>query len=145
MHVLLLALCTLLGVPSTPARVRILDAIEQATIDEREASLLVVFAWYESRFREHPEPVSWDARADVAHGPWQLWGAHGHDTLESQARAWLAQLHEGQRACPGSPLAPISGGCLVPAARRLGERREREAERLRAQAELDVAMKGSAP
>lgn len=133
MRALLLSLCALLGVPSTPARTKILAAIASATTDAHEAALLVVFAKYESDFSLHPEPLSWDARADVAHGTWQLWGAHGFDSVATQAKAWIWLYHAGQRSCD-VPLAPICGGCRSKSARRIAVAREAEAARLEREA-----------
>lgn len=127
MKALLLALVALLGV-RTPDTARILAAIESATTDEHEAALLVVFAKHESGFLERPRPTSWDARAGLANGPWQLHGAAGRAPLATQARAWLYLLHEGARVCPEAPAAPLSGGCL--AGRRIADAREVEARAL---------------
>jgi hypothetical protein len=141
LHALLLAAAELLSVPATSSRAGALDAIEFATKDPREAVLMLVVAKAESDVQEHPRPQSWDARAGKANGLWQLWGPDGLKSPREQAVAWLALYHDGVRVCPASPLAPLSGGCLVPAARRLGERRERQAEQLQAAAELDVALR----
>jgi hypothetical protein len=129
LHDLLLAFVTLLGVHSTDTG-KILAAIEAATSDPREAARLVVLAEHESRFREHPEPASWDARADLAHGPWQLHGAMGLAPLSQQARAELYLIHEGERICPDSPLAPLAGGCRVRAARRMADALDARAREL---------------
>jgi hypothetical protein len=72
----------------------IADAIDAATADDRLRATLVVYAWEESRFGTLA-PSSWDARADIAHGPWQLWGPAGHLDLRTQARAWLWRLQRG--------------------------------------------------
>jgi hypothetical protein len=55
-------------------------------------------------------------------GVWQLQTEAGKADLLTQARAWREMLHEGQRLCPESPAAPISGGCTG-AGRRLADRR----------------------
>jgi hypothetical protein len=54
-------------------------------------------------------------------GVWQQRSASGRGDLPTQARAWLALLHEGARVCPASPAAPLSGGCV--AARSTADRR----------------------
>jgi hypothetical protein len=126
---LLLAFVALLGVRSPDTR-PILAAVETATSDPREAARLVVLAEHESRFREHPNPSSWDARADLAHGPWQLHGAMGLAPLPQQARAELYLIHEGERICPDAPLAPLAGGCHVAAARRMSDKLDERAREL---------------
>jgi len=126
---LLLAFVALLGVRSPDTR-PILAAVETATSDPREAARLVVLAEHESRFREHPNPASWDARADLAHGPWQLHGPMGLAPLPQQARAELYLIHEGERICPNAPLAPLAGGCHVAAARRMSDKLDEQAGEL---------------
>jgi hypothetical protein len=132
-HALLLTFVSLLGVRS-PDTQAILAAIEAATSDPREAARLVVLAEHESRFREHPNPSSWDARADLAHGPWQLHGAVGLAPLAQQARAELYLIREGERICPDAPLAPLAGGCRVKAARRMSDSMDARARELVAKA-----------
>jgi hypothetical protein len=61
-------------------------------------------------------------------GVWQLRSASGRADLPTQARAWLALLHEGARICPASPAAPLSGGCV--AARTTADRRATKARTL---------------
>jgi hypothetical protein len=61
-------------------------------------------------------------------GVWQLRSASGRADLPTQARAWLALLHEGARVCPQSPAAPLSGGCV--AARSTADRRASKARSL---------------
>jgi hypothetical protein len=70
-------------------------AVDAATDDDRLRAVLVVYAYAESRWRLHPRAESWDARAGLARGPWQLWGAVGGMPLEVQARAWLANVEGG--------------------------------------------------
>jgi hypothetical protein len=128
-HALLLTFAALLGVQS-PDTAPILAAVEAATSEPRQAARLVVLAEHESRFRQHPNPWSWDARADLAHGPWQLHGAAGLGPLAQQARAELFLIHEGERICPDAPLAPLAGGCSVRAARRIAEKLDARASEL---------------
>jgi hypothetical protein len=137
LHALLLAFISLLGVHSSDTG-KILAAIETATSDPRDAARLVVLADHESNFREHPNPASWDARADLAHGPWQLHGAMGLAPLAQQARAELFLIREGERICPDAPLAPLSGGCHVGAARRMAEKMDARARELVAKANGDA-------
>lgn len=73
----------------------IASAIDHATDDDRLRAVLVVYAWSESSWMRNPHPWSWDARAGIAHGPWQLWGASGLATLDEQARTWLRLVQRG--------------------------------------------------
>lgn len=70
---------------------RIASAIDDATGDDRLRAVLVVYAYHESRWQVRPAPSSWDARAGVARGPWQLWTG-GTLTLRDQARVWLSDV-----------------------------------------------------
>jgi hypothetical protein len=56
-------------------------------------ALLTLYAWKESEAKEHPRPQSWDAKAGVSCGPWQMRCAMtSHMTLTAQARWWLHEL-----------------------------------------------------
>lgn len=82
------------GACLTTAAHRIAWAIDTATDSDELRAQLVVAAWHESGFREHPEPQSWDAHAGIAKGPWQLW-IGGDGPLISQARGWLWMAQRG--------------------------------------------------
>ncbi len=71
-------------------------------------------------------------------GVWQQPAAVGRADLATQARAWLALLHEGARICPQSPAAPLSGGCA--AGRSLADKRASKALRLLDEARKAVAL-----
>jgi len=94
-----------------------------------EAAVMAQWAWHESRLSLHPKPFSWDSKAGVSCGPWQERCATLPPTLVGQAVAWLALAHDGERTCPASPLAPLSGQCGG-AARRLADRRVAEVLRI---------------
>jgi hypothetical protein len=118
---------------------RIADAIQAAVTADAEAPVFgsrdedaAVMAYYALR-------ESWLSSSAVgdggrSFGVWQLRSASGRADLETQARAWLALLHEGARICPASPAAPLSGGCT--AARSTADRRA-----TRAHALLEAAKK----
>jgi hypothetical protein len=67
-------------------------AVDAATDDDRLRAVLVVYAHRESHWTVRPRPWSWDARAGVARGPWQLWGPAGSLGLTGQASAWLSSV-----------------------------------------------------
>ena len=90
---------------------------------------------------------SWLAKGAVgdhgrSFGVWQEPAITGRADVLTQARAWLIVLHEGQRICPESPAAPLSGGCNV--ARGLANRRVARARALLAQVRQALAP-ASAP
>jgi hypothetical protein len=87
-----------------------------------EAAAMVRWVWGESRFRRDPNPESWDARAKISCGAFQLRCKDLPETLYGQAQAWLVLAHVGAQWCPQSPLAPLSGACGG-AAQRLAEGR----------------------
>ena len=99
---------------------------ERYPVDPRAcAALVLVYAWHESRWQAHPDPVSSDAVADISCGLLQLpcrWlridDYHWHTTAW-EARAWLALLRRGT-------LAGLSGGGR--AGERLARVREGEAQ-----------------
>jgi hypothetical protein len=45
------------------------------------------YAAKESGYQRHPKAVSWDARAGISRGPWQLWNCKTDDVY-AQARDW---------------------------------------------------------
>ncbi len=61
-------------------------------------------------------------------GVWQQAPERGRADVLTQARAWLALLHDGARTCPASPAAPLSGGCV--SARGIADRRVARARAL---------------
>ena len=69
-------------------------AIDAATDDDRLRAVLVVYAVAESHLRLDPAPMSWDARAGLARGPWQMWSSHDLP-LAVQARTWLRWVQAG--------------------------------------------------
>jgi hypothetical protein len=99
--------------------------VEPAVFGSREedAAVMAYYALRESW-------LSHDAVGDGGRsfGVWQMRTASGRADLPTQARAWLALLHEGARLCPASPAAPLSGGCV--AARSTADRRAIKAHSL---------------
>ena len=61
----------------------------------QDAVLLAVYAAHESGLRMHPPAESWDARARVSCGAWQLRCSLTRGTLEEQARTWLRLARTG--------------------------------------------------
>lgn len=59
-----------------------------------DAALLAVYARLESGGRVHPQPWSWDARAGVSCGPWQM-PCGIRASLRGQAATWLRWVAEG--------------------------------------------------
>jgi hypothetical protein len=90
MLALVIQLCALLGYmhPS----VAIVQAIADASATSEDAALLVVYGVHESGLNEHPEPVSWDARAGVSCGFLQL-RCSLSSTSAADARTWIANVH----------------------------------------------------
>jgi hypothetical protein len=112
--------------PRLPDAPQIAAAIETAVTTDAEPPVFgsreedaAVMAYYALR----ESWLSHDAVGDGGRsfGVWQLRSASGRADLGTQARAWLALLHEGARICPASPAAPLSGGCT--AARVTADRR----------------------
>lgn len=128
--------------PRLPDAPQIAAAIDAAVSQDAEPPVFgsreedaAVMAYYAIR-------ESWLARNAVgdggkSFGVWQLRTPSGRADLGTQARAWLALLHEGARICPQSPAAPLSGGCV--AARTTADRRATKARRL-----LETAKKALA-
>lgn len=73
---------------------------------ETEAAVAAYWALRESWLRR--EVVGDGGRS---FGVWQEPRFVGKGPLRAQATYWLRLLHEGQRICPASPAAPLSGGC----------------------------------
>jgi hypothetical protein len=68
----------------------VVDAIVQEAATPEEAALLATYALHESAAQETPVPTSWDARAGVSCGPWQLRCALVRGaTVRYQAHLWL--------------------------------------------------------
>jgi hypothetical protein len=89
---------------------------------------------------------SWLAKGAVgdhgrSFGVWQEPAITGRADVLTQARAWLVTLHEGQRICPASPAAPLSGGCN--AARSLANRRVARARALLNQVRQTLTASGA--
>jgi hypothetical protein len=130
------------GAPRLPDAAPIAAAIDAAVSHDAEPPVFgsreedaAVMAYYALR-------ESWlnhDAVGDGGRsfGVWQLRSASGRGDLPTQARAWLALLHEGARLCPQSPAAPLSGGCV--AARSTADRRATKARSLLESAKKTLA------
>jgi len=130
------------GAPRLPDAAPIAAAIDAAVSHdakppvfgsrEEDAAVMAYYALRESW-------LSHDAVGDGGRsfGVWQLRSASGRGDLPTQARAWLALLHEGARVCPESPAAPLSGGCV--AARLTADRRAIKARRLLESAKKTLA------
>jgi len=75
------------------------------TSHAEDLAALAYLAYRESSLRAR-------ARGDrgLARGPWQLHGACGLRSLDTQARCELAMLHAGAARC-AEPLAILWGGC----------------------------------
>jgi hypothetical protein len=97
-----------------------------------DAALLFEYARRESHFQLAPRAYSWDAKAGLAHGVWQLHGPAGLASVGGQARAWLRMLREGARLHPETPSAIMWG--LSPRGIRGAQMRELEAAELLRQA-----------
>lgn len=112
----------------SPDAPRIADAIAFAVEAEKvpasgeshavDASLLAVYAKRESDLSEHPTPFSWDAKAGLSKGTWQLrsYLVDGR-SLRAQAATWLGSLRAAGLA-KGIDSSPTR------AAHRLAEARE---------------------
>jgi hypothetical protein len=100
-----------------------------------DLAVMAKYAKDESDVRAHPghwvDPRTGKAVDPIAQGPWQTHRLGPDATPLEYARDWLAQLHDGARVCPASPLAPLSGSCLL--ARPLADRRAKKARELLAQ------------
>jgi hypothetical protein len=99
MIALVLTLCFLLGYRTPP--MRIVHAIADAAQTAEDAALLVVYGVHESGLSEHPRAWSWDARAGVSCGPWQL-RCTLSSTPEADARTWLANVRRAGLAAVDS-------------------------------------------
>lgn len=115
------------------------DAIEKAVLGdgrpaiggskEFEAALEAVYAKEESGVQRRPKPMSWDARAGISCGMWQmpcqivknldLWG---------QAKFWLYMMRMALAACPPwTHGAMMCGSCYAGAPQRMANFRWRTA------------------
>lgn len=91
---------------------------------EGDAALAAVYAEAESGVWQHPKPLSWDARAGVSCGVWQMPCAFVRShTLREQAIHWLQMMHAAVRACPAHPGAMLCGSCTAGAPRRMARTR----------------------
>jgi hypothetical protein len=72
---------------------------------------LLVMAGEESRFQLHPQGESWDARANVAQGPFGEWYGGEARTASwiSATRHYLQTVVTATRACPEEPIAMLAG------------------------------------
>lgn len=91
----------------------VVDAIAAAAESPLEASELAVYAWLESSGKTHPRAFSWDARAGVSCGPWQLRCSLSRTPAED-AKQWIA-------------IVRAHGLVAVDGSRSRAERRERQA------------------
>ena len=108
---------------------------------EEDAAVMAYYAVRESWLQAHA--VGDGGRS---FGAWQQRAAAGRADVTTQAKAWLALLHEGARVCPANAAAPLSGGCMV--ARTLADKRVARARKLldqarRALEEPELAATGS--
>ena len=85
------------------------DAAPVYDSQELEAGAMARWAFEESGVRLHPRPYSWDSKAGIANGVWQIHGPAGRADLGTQAAAWLRLAHAGV-GCK-NPIAPLSGQC----------------------------------
>jgi hypothetical protein len=79
----------------------VVDAISLAAETTEDAALLAVYAWHESQGRVAPPAASWDARALVSCGAWQL-RCSLHGTALDDARTWLALVRRAGLAAVDS-------------------------------------------
>ena len=108
------------------------DGAPKGWSPELAASALLVSAWDEGRWCYHCKRG--DGGRSVT--TWQIKSrdeAHAR-ALESNdvfaARTALAIIRIGAEQCPGHELAPYAGGCNVPRARAMSDRRMRQARAL---------------
>jgi hypothetical protein len=120
-----------------PRNTAIEDAIVTAVAEDAdrgyvdyglEAAAMAFWSAKESGNQDTPPPSSHDAWAGRSCGFLQEDCSTLPRTLLGQARKWLWLVHQGQRVCPESPLAPLSGGCS--GARTMVERRMMELGRI---------------
>ena len=89
MNSLALSLAIAMGHTATQEVRVIASALERACQGDTSCVLDgAVYAERESAWQLTPRPWSWDAKAGLSHGPWQLWGQHG--AVDEQARAWVS-------------------------------------------------------
>lgn len=123
---------------ATPAAPAISEAIAIAVMEDasnapvmgshaEDAALLARIVLEESNVQTLPRPVSWDSKAGLACGAFQLHCSEMPATLVGQARMALWYLHRGKASCPENPAAPYLGGsgrrCFAGLARRIADRR----------------------
>lgn len=106
------------------------------TSREEDASVMAYYALRESWLRK--DVVGDGGRS---FGVWQEQSSSGRGDVLTQARAWVALLREGAKACPESPAAPLSGGCK--AGRRVADRRVARARALLAK--VSTSLTDTAP
>lgn len=88
MNSLALSLAIAMGHTATQEVRVIASALERACQGDTSCVLDgAVYAERESAWQLTPRPWSWDAKAGLARGPWQLWNAPA--SLPDQARAWV--------------------------------------------------------
>lgn len=87
-----------------------------------DAAVMAQVVLEESNVQLDPRPQSWDAKAHVSCGAFQLPCNRLPATLTGQARMALWLLHRGRDACPDSPASSYLGGCHG-LARAIGDRR----------------------
>lgn len=115
------------------------DAIAQAVADddrapiggskEYEAALEAIYAFAESGAQRHPKPVSWDAKAGISCGMWQMpCQIVRNIDLWDQAKYWLYMMHTAIDACPRHPGAMMCGSCRAGLPRRMANYRWRKAK-----------------
>jgi hypothetical protein len=67
------------------------DVISRVADTEEEMALLAYYAWRESNGLANPGPTSWDAKAGISCGVFQLpCSTVASFTIEQQARLWIS-------------------------------------------------------
>jgi hypothetical protein len=66
------------------------------TSHNQDAALLTLYAWRESGFSIHPHSTSWDSKAGVSCGVWQMHcSAIQGKSLTEQATMWISWARQG--------------------------------------------------
>lgn len=89
----------------------------------RDAVLMAVYAERESHVQQHPKCLSWDCKAGLSCGVWQMpcRFVKAHD-LRDQAVHWIEMFRGGRQACD-LPGAIMCGHCRKAAPRRMATER----------------------
>ena len=123
LRTLVLAIWTAAGVPTTADAPAIASAVAQAVADDadnapvytshaEDLAVMAVYVVAESNVRVHPIAYSWDAKAGVSCGAFQVpCFVVRAQSLVGQAKYVLRLMHLGALTCPEQPLAPVIGSC----------------------------------